>query len=264
MTKRKSLSKKLRFEVFKRDKFTCQYCGKKAPDVVLNADHIQPVKEGGTNDILNLITSCESCNQGKGARLLSDDQVISKQHAELSALQDRREQIEMLLEWRESLVDIEQDEIELLVSAIVSKHDPLTVSDGGKKDLKTWLKRFSVKELLNAIDGSFNTYFKPDFSDENSINKAWNNAFRKILIVAKSIKSGVDYESQKENYYVRGILRRRLDYVDESTVMSWLADAIEAGATPETLKDFAKKIETWDEFLRGVRYFITNSGDKDG
>ena len=68
MAKRKPISKKLRFEVFKRDSFTCQYCGKSAPDVVLHVDHIKPVKEGGTNDITNLVTACADCNLGKGAR----------------------------------------------------------------------------------------------------------------------------------------------------------------------------------------------------
>jgi 5-methylcytosine-specific restriction endonuclease McrA len=58
MAKRKSMSKKLRFEVFKRDSFACQYCGNKAPDVVLEVDHINPVSKGGDNSILNLITSC--------------------------------------------------------------------------------------------------------------------------------------------------------------------------------------------------------------
>ena len=48
---RKSLSNKIRFEVFKRDNFTCQYCGRKAPEIVLNVDHIEPVSKGGTNDI---------------------------------------------------------------------------------------------------------------------------------------------------------------------------------------------------------------------
>lgn len=33
--KRTSIGKKTRFEVFKRDSFTCQYCGQKAPDVIL-------------------------------------------------------------------------------------------------------------------------------------------------------------------------------------------------------------------------------------
>ena len=43
MAKRKNLSKSVRFEVFKRDSFKCQYCGKSAPDVVLEVDHIIPV-----------------------------------------------------------------------------------------------------------------------------------------------------------------------------------------------------------------------------
>jgi len=62
---------KLRFEVFKRDNFTCQYCGRKAPNVILQTDHILPKNKGGNNNINNLITSCEDCNLGKGDTLLS-------------------------------------------------------------------------------------------------------------------------------------------------------------------------------------------------
>lgn len=40
---RKAITKTVRFEVFKRDSFTCQYCGRKAPEAVLNVDHIKPV-----------------------------------------------------------------------------------------------------------------------------------------------------------------------------------------------------------------------------
>lgn len=68
---RRSISKKLRFEVFKRDGFVCQYCGSHPPDVILHVDHIHPVKDGGSNDINNLVTACESCNLGKGARSLT-------------------------------------------------------------------------------------------------------------------------------------------------------------------------------------------------
>ena len=57
VSKRKTIPKTVRFEVFKRDKFTCQYCGQMAPDVILEIDHIKPVAEGGENDILNLITA---------------------------------------------------------------------------------------------------------------------------------------------------------------------------------------------------------------
>lgn len=68
--KRKPLGKKMRFEVFKRDQFTCQYCGATPPSVVLECDHIVPVAKGGGNEIDNLVTACGPCNRGKAARSL--------------------------------------------------------------------------------------------------------------------------------------------------------------------------------------------------
>src|SRR3990167_2754457 len=64
---RNPLSTRTRFEIFKRDDFTCQYCGRQAPAVILHADHIVPVADGGTDDPMNLITACEDCNHGKSA-----------------------------------------------------------------------------------------------------------------------------------------------------------------------------------------------------
>lgn len=67
MSERKNLSKRTRFAVFKRDLFTCQYCGATPPSVVLEVDHIEPVAEGGTDDESNLVTACFDCNRGKAA-----------------------------------------------------------------------------------------------------------------------------------------------------------------------------------------------------
>jgi len=60
-----AISKKIRFEVFKRDGFICQYCGKHPPDVTLEVDHIKPKSKKGLDDINNLITACFDCNRGK-------------------------------------------------------------------------------------------------------------------------------------------------------------------------------------------------------
>ena len=97
---RKAISKKMRFEVFKRDSFTCQYCGKKAPDVVLEVDHIDPVSKGGRTVMLNLVTSCFKCNRGKSNVKLSDNSVIEKQKKALIELSEKQEQLKMLLKWR--------------------------------------------------------------------------------------------------------------------------------------------------------------------
>ena len=63
---------KLRFEVFKRDNFTCQYCGRNVKDdkIKLHCDHINPKHLGGDDNIENLTTSCEQCNLGKGCAAL--------------------------------------------------------------------------------------------------------------------------------------------------------------------------------------------------
>lgn len=68
---RKAVPKKTRFDIFKRDLFTCQYCGAHPPGVLLHVDHIVAVANGGTNDKDNLTTACEPCNAGKGARELT-------------------------------------------------------------------------------------------------------------------------------------------------------------------------------------------------
>ena len=66
------MSKRVRFEVFKRDQFTCQYCGRRPPDVMLQADHVVPVVEGGGDELANLTTACQPCNAGKAGKGLGD------------------------------------------------------------------------------------------------------------------------------------------------------------------------------------------------
>ena len=62
----------LRFKVFMRDNFICQYCGRnvKEDKTKLHVDHINPRKKGGLFVINNLITSCKECNLGKRDVLL--------------------------------------------------------------------------------------------------------------------------------------------------------------------------------------------------
>ena len=56
-----------RFNVFLRDKFSCQYCGS---DKELTFDHLLPRSKGGKTDWDNVVTACSSCNVQKGGRLL--------------------------------------------------------------------------------------------------------------------------------------------------------------------------------------------------
>jgi hypothetical protein len=46
---------------------TCQYCGGKSEDSVLEWEHIIPKSRGGSDSVRNATLSCCSCNRDKGA-----------------------------------------------------------------------------------------------------------------------------------------------------------------------------------------------------
>ncbi|MEY4387196.1 MAG: hypothetical protein RLY20_2479, partial [Verrucomicrobiota bacterium] len=80
-------------EVFKRDDFTCKYCGRKSPEVVLECDHIVPLCEGGSSDPINLTTACWDCNRGKGGVPLADVITGEDPHDRAVMLLERERQL---------------------------------------------------------------------------------------------------------------------------------------------------------------------------
>ena len=62
-----TLSRRLRFEILRRDNYTCRYCGASAPDAKLTVDHVIPVALGGGDEPNNLVTACAPCNAGKSS-----------------------------------------------------------------------------------------------------------------------------------------------------------------------------------------------------
>lgn len=62
-----TVKQSIRFRVFERDNFTCVYCGRRPPEIRLEADHKEPRSKGGPDTMENLVTACHECNRGKGA-----------------------------------------------------------------------------------------------------------------------------------------------------------------------------------------------------
>jgi len=55
-----------RFNVFLRDRFTCQYCNEPFPTPDLTFDHVIPRSKGGRTEWTNVVTACSKCNLRKG------------------------------------------------------------------------------------------------------------------------------------------------------------------------------------------------------
>ena len=67
MVKRPRPQRKLtRFEIFKRDQHTCQYCGKQTQQLTI--DHVIPRYRDGQHTWENMVTACIPCNRRKAGR----------------------------------------------------------------------------------------------------------------------------------------------------------------------------------------------------
>lgn len=149
--KRKSLSKKTRFEVFKRDSFTCAYCGTTPPSVVLEIDHITPVAKGGDDSADNLITSCFDCNRGKSDRLLTSIPPSVTEKAEIA-----KEKEEQLSAFKKLQASIRRREIRDInqIEETFSVHFPDSeFTDKFKSSIRVnFLPKLSVSLLQDHMD----------------------------------------------------------------------------------------------------------------
>lgn len=251
-----AISKKIRFEVFKRDSFTCQYCGRSAPDVVLQADHIEPRSKDGSDDILNLITSCFDCNSGKSDRSLGDDTVLTKRKTQLDRLQERREQIEMMMEWQKSLLSMEQDVAVQLAdfwNEIARGH--LVVNDRGTQNLNKWLRKYSLAEMMDAMRIAASQYLEFD-SEGFATNISWERAFVFIPRICAITRKSAEKPYLRDLFYIRGILRNRFDDVDQWGVMPLLESVVEAGATIDEIRADACTANSYYQFRKWMESVV--------
>lgn len=258
---RKHISRSARFEVFKRDSFACQYCGASAPTVLLVIDHIKPVAEGGDNDITNLITACQPCNAGKGARELNDHSVIERQKKQLDDLSERRAQLEMMMEWRKGLLSLEDEKFRIIESVISCKAQFVPNEIGRQKILK-WMKKYEVDEILGAVDTAFLQYLEID-GDGKATSESWNTAFDSVPKIIGVNRSAKEKPYLPDMLYIRGILRNRLSYVNERNALAIIESAIVANASIDSLKRLAKTVSSWTKFVNAIDDYLDAQDNSD-
>lgn len=243
MNERKPISKKIRFEVLKRDKFTCQYCGKQSPEVILHLDHIKPVSKGGKNTLLNLVTSCADCNLGKGARELSDESEIEKQKKQLKDLAEKQDQIKLMIKWREQLIDSDELMVESVVKSINSHLVDWSISDSSTGDVRSIISKGKYNQLMDSLVLAKTKYGFVDSSE---------TANKFITIVVSNKKIETDPVKSKINY-AKGILRNRLNYFDERKYYI-LTKFVSNASAAEELIDLAKLVKNWTDFTASIHY----------
>lgn len=148
-----SVSKRVRFDVFKRDRFTCTYCGRKPPDVMLECDHVHPKCEGGTDDPANLTTSCADCNRGKSGKPLGS---VVPALDEMAVLEGMQEALERAYALRKATVAAEAQAAaeEEAVDTVVRWYGDLLGDCQHIEDatLKRFVRSLGLDEVRDAIE----------------------------------------------------------------------------------------------------------------
>jgi len=249
---KKAIPKRIRFEVFKRDSFKCQYCGASAPDVLLHIDHIEPVSKGGDNNITNLITSCASCNVGKSSKTLDDKSTLAKQRLQLEDLQARREQLEMLMSWKKGLRDLKEDALCQLCDYWDDLAPGFVVNDTGKQNIRKWIRKFSIEEIIHAMDIAAEQYLK--FEKEDYVNcESWEKAFSKIPGICCVERESQENPEIKDLYYIRGIARNTCKYYfDNEEALELLKVARSWDVPMLELRYIAARSTSWTKFKNGI------------
>lgn len=247
-TTRAGIPAKLRFEVFKRDKFICTYCGTTAAQKLLHCDHIKPVAEGGKTTLLNLTTACVDCNLGKGARLLSDDSAMGVQHRQLADMEERRQQLELMRLWREELETHAVSEVDIVADSIIActKWGP---SDSGRNTLRRLIKKHGLVGVLTGVEDAFHMWFR-DGSEED-----WEAAFGKIALAMSMREQAKTDPHLPKLIYIQGILRRRLRNRDN--YVEALREPLNDGIPIESLEALAKRATSWEDYRQAINRLLS-------
>lgn len=145
---RKPLSKRTRFEIFKRDSFRCVYCGATPVQGPLHVDHVIAVANGGTDKPDNLITACANCNLGKGAVALDDRKLAVGDPA---ASLDHAEQLRAYLEAQREVVAARESISKQLINQWCETIGEDTYHRRLEKLLPEVLDEFGMEKLMHFM-----------------------------------------------------------------------------------------------------------------
>jgi hypothetical protein len=257
MRERANVSKRVRFEVFKRDAFKCQYCGAEAPSVVLHVDHIKPASDGGSDDMLNLVTSCAGCNLGKSDVPLDDASAVAKSRAQMEELQERREQLEMMLEWRSGLASIAEQEVDVAVQEWDRLAPGFVPNDVGRRNLAKAIRKYGLRSVLDAMTKASDDYLRWDGATVTA--DSWEEAFKKVPGIAKYEEiRRKDPEGAKWLHVRNAACKRFGVYPNKAgqwldAVRSWGGTIDEAWATVRNAHSYSTWSDEVDALLTSLR-----------
>ena len=121
------------------------------------------------------------------------------------------------------------------------------VNKNGLKGIRQLLSRFSSEDIMYAMEDAADSYLVYE-ANETVTAESWERAFGKIGAICKVRQESRENPEIRELYFIRGLLRHRLSYVDERLAINLLKDAHTAGFSVDSLREIALSARNWSTY----------------
>ena len=214
-----NLSPSLRRIILERDEFTCTECGQQVPKVLLYIDKIlSPETEdafAGQPEEDKYTCLCESCYKQAHGHL---------QFKAATRTAERRQQLEMMVEWRRENRCLASDANAYLIDYINGKIEPYSLTKQGAQTVRKAIRKSNFTTALDAIDETFDHYVTYDKGED--INKASVDEFLSKIGGYLYINSLPPVE--KEMYHILNSCKSRFRWWDQQTAKGLVLNYIDA------------------------------------
>lgn len=171
-----TISKRLRYEVMRRDEFSCRYCGRSSREVKLQVDHIIPRTLGGHDELDNLVAACTDCNAGKGSTMPDP----GTQQAITSGAKLWREAMAIAASEAENEIDASNDALVAVSQRWFAWKFPdgtnVERPDHWQGSVRTWFNRgLPIEAMVESVDIAMSaTHIAPENVWRYFCGVAWN------------------------------------------------------------------------------------------
>jgi uncharacterized protein (UPF0305 family) len=160
----------------------------------------------------------------------------------------------MMMEWHQGLKDLDEETIKKLTDYWENLAKGYTINENGVSKIKKLIKKFDFDEILRAMDVAATQYLEWD--GEVVSSESWELAFSKIGAIISVERKSEENPDLKDFYYIRGILKNRLNYYNPKLTIEWLEAARSWGAKIEELKEIAGTTKNWTTFSTDIDNII--------
>lgn len=166
---------------------------------------------------------------------IDDNSVLNKQMKQMQEeISERREQIKLMAKWREELLNLEEEQIDLIDDQLLQL-TCFSFSEKGKAKIRKFIKKYGFQLVSESLEKSANQYL--DYLDDGSVKQASVN---KVVEYIPRICAGTIAQKKhpeiKEIAYICGIIKNRFISFDKSRAWRLLNSCYKLGINIEDMK----------------------------